>query len=451
MLVCLASLANLGCKKYLDKKSSTGITVPTTLPDMQALLDNATNMNRQRTPTFGEASADDYFLLPADYETQTERDQNVYKWIPYENYGWPNDWSSCYVPVYNSNYCLEQIQKIQPTLQNQQAWNNVKGSALFYRAYYFLQLAWTFAKAYDTDSAFIDPGIALRQTSDINVKSVRANISETYERIIEDAEESIAYLPDLPVHVNRPSKAAAYGLLARTYLSMRVYDSAFKYADLCLNIQHELMDYNGDPDIIGSFNDAESPFKLFNKETIFYTEMGYDITPISPFYAKVDTILLALYADDDLRKKAFFAPYSGYLQFKGSYTQDMWTPFTGLATDEVYLIRAECYARKNDKTNALRDLNALLIKRYKSISFKPITATDNKEALKVILSERRKELLYRGLRFQDIKRLNKEGAGIIQKRLIAGQSFILYPNDPRYALPIPKEVIDNSGMSQNTY
>ncbi|HEX5154287.1 MAG TPA: RagB/SusD family nutrient uptake outer membrane protein [Parafilimonas sp.] len=439
-----------GCKKYLDKKSSTGVTVPVTLYDLQALLDNSGDMNRQRTPTLGEASADDYFLLQSDYDIQFERDQYLYKWIPYDNYRWPNDWSYAYLPIYNSNYCLEQIEKISIDDENKAAWDNIKGSALFFRAYYFLQLVWTFSKAYDADSAGKDLGVALRLSSDFNVPSVRASVQESYDKILSDARECISYLPQLPVHVFRPSKAAAYGLLARAYLSMRIYDSAYKYADLCMGIKKDLINYNGDADIILPFDDYNSPFKRFNKETLFYTEMCFDANPINIYYAKMDTVLYSSYANNDLRKTAFFTPYNGYQQFKGNYSQDGYVAFTGIATDEMYLIRAECSARAGDKDAALADLNTLLAKRYNA-SYVPVTANDAAEALNKILVERRKELTFRGLRFIDIKRLNKEGTNIVPTRVVSGVTYTLPPNDNRYALPLPKVVIDQSGMQQNVY
>lgn len=55
----------------------------------------------------------------------------------------------------------------------------------------------------------------------------------------------------------------------------------------------------------------------------------------------------------------------------------------------------------------------------------------------------------RGLRWMDIKRLNKEDYKINLTRNVLGQAYILTPNDPRYALPIPEDIILSSGMPQN--
>lgn len=97
----------------------------------------------------------------------------------------------------------------------------------------------------------------------------------------------------------------------------------------------------------------------------------------------------------------------------------------------------------------MADLNALLKQRYKSGTFLPLTATDNNDALSKILVERQKELVMRGTRWTDIKRLNKMGAGITLRRNINGQLFTLPPNDNRYALALPDDIITLSGMKQN--
>ncbi|KAA9040828.1 RagB/SusD family nutrient uptake outer membrane protein [Ginsengibacter hankyongi] len=253
-------------------------------------------MNEFATPSFGEASCDNYFEPIDIYSSGDDGSKATYTWQPHD-YIAPNDWSSAYLPVYNSNYCLETLDNIPMSASNEATWKNVKGSALFFRAYYFGQLAWVYAKAYDKSTASTDLGIALRLTSDFNVTSTRATVEETYKKIVADTKESVMYLPELPVHSYRPSKAAAYGLLARTYLSMRQYDSAFKYADLCLALQNSLLNYND-----GSINATSFvPFQRFNKEIIFYTSMnGLNITPL---YSRADTTLYDSYSDSDRRKQ----------------------------------------------------------------------------------------------------------------------------------------------------
>jgi hypothetical protein len=122
-----------------------------------------------------------------------------------------------------------------------------------------------------------------------------------------------------------------------------------------------------------------------------------------------------------------------------------------LATDEIYLIRGECYARAGNKDAALTDLNTLMIKRWKNNgTWVPFTATDANDALGKILTERRKELCFRGTRWSDLRRSNKEAQfAITLTRVVNLQTYTLPPNDQRYVLPLPPDVIRLTGMPQN--
>jgi tetratricopeptide (TPR) repeat protein len=439
------------CKKYLDKKPDLSTVSPVTLTDAQALLDYSTKMNRNVTPSSIEASADDYFLLSSSYNSYNQALQDAYVWKNYHD-NFPNDWSSCYQPVYVANYCLELTKKIKEDASNKLLWENVHGSALFYRSYYFLELLMTYTKAYDEVTSKKDLGIALRQTSDFNDPSVRANLQDCYDLITTDLKTASGELPGLPAHVQRPSACAAYGLLARTYLLMNQFDSALKYANLSLSIKHDLIDYNMTPcsdcDITGSITSSSNVFKKYNSETVFYTEMNGNITTHSASRALIDTTLYASYGDDDLRRSAFFTASNGYHKFKGSYTRSS-TFFTGITTAEMYLISAECYARLNDVDNAMEQLNTLLLNRISSGNFIPVTASDQADALNTILEERRKELIFRGLRWSDIKRYNEMGASITLHRIIDGVTYTLGPNANYYALPLPDDIIRITGMAQN--
>jgi hypothetical protein len=134
---------------------------------------------------------------------------------------------------------------------------------------------------------------------------------------------------------------------------------------------------------------------------------------------------------------------------KGSYGGNS-IRFTGLATDEIYLIRAECHARKGDAISAMKDLNALLEKRWKSTDWVPFTAGNANDALNKILIERRKELCFRGIRWNDLRRLNMDPQfSMTLQRTINSQTYTLPSNDPKYVLPIPIGVILLNNIEQN--
>lgn len=443
----------LSCNKYLDKKSNTALVTPNeSLSDLQALLDGP-GMFKNSTPSLGELSTDEYFLTDNLYKTAesiSAGSQKLYTWRYYPATVGGNDWSECYSSVYVSNLVLDNLEKIQRNPSNAEVFDNVKGSALFYRSYYFLELLWNYAKAYDKATAAKDWGIALRTTSDFNVISVRSSNQEGYNKVISDVKLSIGLLPDYALLPTRPSKTAAYGLLARCYLSMGDFQNCLLYTDSALSLNDQLMNYNGDPDIIGPI-DSKAIFKKFNKEIIFYSEMNnQQFLWNTNIFSSIDTTLYDSYGDLDLRKRAyFFTNGNSYMSYKGSYALKYTNLFSGIATDELLLSRAECYIRLGNVDKGLKDINRLLSKRYETGNFIPLQISDAKEALRVLLKERQKELIMRGLRWMDIKRLNKLGENIVLSRIIQNQVYSLAPNSVIYALPIPEDIIKLTGMPQN--
>ncbi|MGY0036939.1 RagB/SusD family nutrient uptake outer membrane protein [Pedobacter sp. NJ-S-72] len=124
--------------------------------------------------------------------------------------------------------------------------------------------------------------------------------------------------------------------------------------------------------------------------------------------------------------------------------------FDGLAVDELYLIRAEAYARVGNAASAINDLNVLLKSRWSTGKYVDIVATTADDALLKVITERRKELTMRGLRWSDLRRLNKDSKfSKTLSRTAQGITYTLPPNDLRYTLLIPQEVISNSPIAQN--
>jgi len=447
IVLCTAMLLNLSCKKYLEVKSNAKLVIPHTLSDVQGLLDDANLMNLRLTPSFGEASSDDFFLTVNSYNALSVRAQEAYTWKP-TPYRHANDWSLAYTSVFNSNLCLELLESIDRTPANSSQWDNAKGSALFYRSFYFLMLTNQHGLAFDEKNSGNDLGIALRTSSNFNVPSVRSSVSDCYQKIIEDATLALTLLPDYPQHVMRPSKGAAAALLSRCFLYRHEYETSLKYTLEALKFNSKLMDYNGDSDLLALSSTV--PIKKFNKETIWYAELSSNFGVNNTTNSRVDTALYASYNINDLRRTAFFRASAPYQQFKGNYTASGTIYFSGLATDELYLNSAECKAWLNDLSGAMETLNILLKSRWRNtVPFSPVTATDKSDAIRKIREERRKELLMRGLRFADLKRYNKEGANIILRRVLGSQVFTLAPDSRYYALPLPTDIIESTGMPQN--
>lgn len=439
ILPLLFALAS--CKKFLDEKSNRSIAIAETLADQQSLLDHYQVLN-QADGNSAEISATDFYLTDTDFSSRLENERNMYTWQR-TNIFLPelNEWSNNYRGVYRANSVIENLEKIPRTSSNASQWDNVNGQAYYYRAKNILKSLFVWAPAYDVASAGTDLGVPLRTGSDFNVPSIRSTVDEGYAKVLSDLLVSVRCLPPVAVHVMRPSKAAAYGMMARALLTMRRYNEAFLYADSSLRLKNELMDFN-------TLNAAAPlPIPQFNVEVLhdsFFTGV-----PLSNVRAKTDPQLFARYEANDLRKTVFFNDNkNGTYGFKGSY-EGFTTFFAGVAVDEVLLIRAECLARINRLPEALTDLNKLLRNRYKKNTFVDRQSADQAAVITMVLNERRKELLMRGLRWADVKRLNKEGAGISLTRTVNGKSYTLSPNSSGFVLPIPELVIEASGMPQN--
>lgn len=437
-------LTQSSCQKFLDVKPDKTLVVPQTLADCQALADDYYNMNSS-SPTAGEVTSDDYYVNSNDYSAlSVQRDQQNYIWQK-DAVTYDGDWFSPYVAVYESNLILETLSQIPISATNAQQWNNIKGAALFYRAFAFSQLLPLYTKPFNKSTASNTPGIVLKLNTSISEKLTRATLQQCYDQVLQDLQIASHLLPAVASKTTRPVKAAAFGLLARVYLQTGNYQLGADFADSCLSVTPKLLDYNT------LDTTSQTPIPIFNSETIYYSNSpGTSI--LSPPICRIDSDLYRSYATNDLRRLIYFTNnFDGTYSFQGGYDGIGYgTFFTGIATDEIYLTRAESLARLGQVDPAMADLNELLKKRYKTGTFTALSAGSADAAIKLILKERRKELLFRGLRWPDLRRLNQDPEfQVILTRNLNNVTYNLPPNDPRYVQLIPQEVISQSGIIQN--
>lgn len=429
------------CSDFLDEKSDMKLTIPNTLEDNQALLDRLADVMTNFAQS-GMSSSDDFYLTDADYNGLSyDEDKRLYTWQPdyvSTNQGNGNDWLYCYRAIFIANSVLYNLKNYN--IANAE---NVRGQALVIRAARYLDATQVWCPAYDEATADHEMGLPLRLDPDMNLPSARATLRETYAQIIKDLNEAFPLLPAKQVSVTRPSKASALAYLARVYLLMGSYENALSYAMQTLEVQNTLMDFN-------SLNVSDSyPIKDLNPEVIVRASIRTS-GPSRGATAKVPQSLYNSYNDNDLRKAIFFRLNTDQtVLFRGNYTGNISGKFCSVAVDEVYLIVAESYARKGSYQQAMDYLNALLLTRYKSGTYTDLKANDATEALEIIKTERRKELLFRGLRWMDLKRYNRDGENITLTRTVLGQTYTLKPNDLRYAIAIPEDIIQLSGITQN--
>jgi hypothetical protein len=436
-------------KKFLEEKVSSNYELADNLTALASLLNNEDLMSE--TPVLGEQSADDYYMTEDFYDGLPPIDKNAYLWKKdiFEGKTDIPDWNIPYKQIFACNLALEGLRNITPGDLHQQEWNEIKGGALFLRSYAFFNLLQVFAMGFD--STYADKknlGIPMPLKANTETIPARSTINETYHQIINDLDTAVNLVPGavLPSARNKPNKPAVFALLARIYLSMHNYTQARACADSSLHYQNHLIDYNN-PN-----SPTRYPFAAINEEVIYQSHL---ISTNNVIQGKaipgtiIDSTLYSYYDSNDLRPKLYFTNGPWGPIYNGGYTGKAFA-FSGLATDENYLIRAECNARLDHLDSAMADLNRLLQQRYKTGTAPRYTPASKKETIELILKERRKELIFRGIRWPDIKRLNKEEAlKIVPKRSLKGQSYALLPLSNNYALPLPDDALLENVIIQN--
>lgn len=441
-LLCTSVSCLVSCTKFLDEKSDKSLSLPKSLTDLQALLDAYGDMNEVYSYA-GEEASDDYFLSTKNWQGIANQDTR-------NNYIWNDDaklnsaWIAPYKVIFVCNTVLEEVEEVNSKNQEQD-YQRIKGTALFFRAFAHYEVASLFAPVYAPDN--IDKlGIPVRLATAVEDDTPRSTVGHTYGQIIVDLKTAIDLLPVSTAYKNRPTKRTAYSLLARIYLAMSDYANALDASNQALSFGKELLDYNA-VDL-----NLAAPFSLQNEEIIWLAGSNSVSPLLAPARCRIDTVLYASYTANDLRKKAFFTKnLDGYYTFKGTYdSRVQGYLFKGLAVNELYLIKAECEIRTGNTVEGLKTLAILLRHRYETGLYPVDSGLSRDKALQFVLDERRKELPFRGLRWSDLKRLNLvESSAKTLVRKLDQQVYQLSPNDLRYVFLIPNNVIMIAGFPQN--
>jgi len=435
-----------GCQKFLAKPANASDQQARTVADFQAIMDNNA-MIQNVTPGLGPMYVDDYMVSPAAQSALDAFSIGIYTWQPSMlGSNFLLSWSHPYTAINSCNEVLAELPALADLDSADEAARQfVLGQAYFLRAFAYYQLEETFGHPYRVDSAAFDHGVPLRLSENVLPQVGRATVAAVYEQIVADLGKAAPLLPaavqtDNP---NRACRAAAYALLAKVWLTRMDYAQAAANAGMSLSLCNELIDYN----TVDSTNPHPFP-QTGNSEVLFQcTADNYPLQYMST--TLVDSNLYRMYDPDDLRRPIFFLRSSSGYRFKGQYS-GLFYLFGGIAVDEVYLIRAESRARNGDLTGAMDDVNTLMAKRWRAGRFTPFIAATRDAALRIVLAEKRKETLFREVRFYDLRRLNQDPAyADTMSRAYGGSTYTLLPGSPRYAFPIPQQEIDLDGEVQN--
>jgi len=446
LLGIYAVMALSACNKYLDI-APKGFTTLTTVTNYDQWLNDANKLGASATTELnqlGDNVDNVNIILPA-----TSSSNLVYLWAAQFTTDVkisPVFWGAHYANINSYNTVLEGVDKATDGTEAMK--RSLKAEALLGRAFEYFYLINLYGKPYDAATAATDLGVPFVTSNDVSQKvPPRSTVKEVYDRMIADIN---AALPDLPKDNSknrmRGSVQAAYSVLARIYLTMRNYTEASKNAQLALQTAVPntltMIDYRiAIPVSIVSL--SIRPDAIYARRLL-----GYEIPELA---------FMKTFDSKDLRLKVF---YSGARTTRGTFTygtlftgnSGLSNTNTGTSLQEMKLIIAEAAARAGDVNTALGHLNDIRMMRFNTADYQPLQSTDKDQILAWVFRERSFELPYAGLRWFDMRRLDKENRMPVVNRYNAQNSVIatLPQQAAAYTLQIPNAVLlFNPEMPQN--
>ncbi|HSC38618.1 MAG TPA: RagB/SusD family nutrient uptake outer membrane protein, partial [Chitinophagaceae bacterium] len=359
------------------------------------------------------------------------------------------DWSVAYQNIYIFNTVINGVQDSKGGDQTLK--NTVYAEALVHRAFTYFTLVNLYSKAYNASTAANDMGVPVLLEAKLFVDLTRPSVQKVYDQILSDLQTALPLLP-VKQDVNfRPSKAAAYALLAKTHLFMRHFNEASAFADSSLALSSDLNDYKN----FVATTPFNFPSQYLDKEVLFRKIPRLTLNTI-----QLSPSLLNLLGTADLRYKLFvksgnnFSPAftgSGYWprdKYSGGYPDKV---AVGLTVSETWLIKAECLARTGKGSDALTILNNFRKMRFATADYTSLTAASDAEALALVINERRLEFFGSGLRWLDQRRLSLDPQfAQSYTRVFDNVTYKLDPNSNQYVFPLANLLIAQSPeMQQN--
>lgn len=389
-------------------------------------------------------------------------------------------WEEAYHGIYSANVVIDAINDNASADLLQ-----IKGENLFLRAFMHYDLARSFSRPYSQDPEQ-NLGVMIRDNTDVNALPPRSTVKETYDFIVKDLLKAAKLMtvekPDIYA-----SQEVGWALLARVYLYLGENNKAIEYADSVINSgRYHLLP----TDKFGSYftmlpeNNPETIFAIkltpdenMGKQAIgsLYTRDGWGEIFASPPYLKLlyqnpnDERIKFLDPDYILDGNGNKIPYpsdpSGYqVSKRGGYSKYYILKYTNeggipllsspvvLRLAEMYLIKAEAFAKLGENENAI-DMVNIIRKRAGLHDDQLYTVNDLKghsSVLDVVLDEDRLEFAWEGHRSFDLFRNNKPLDRSYNPDVGWSGPKIVQPTSNAIVLFIPEsEIALNQNLVQN--
>ena len=421
-IVIVVSLAS--CKKIIEAEPThqlDGSTRFTSIEDFDFALTGAYALFR--SGNYYGSGSNAFVNLPdmlSDNLNETSESLGNYQTL--SNWTYAEDepniaatWQAGYRIISQANLVLRDIDDFAAS--DEGAVNRIKAQALAIRAMVHFDLLRYWVEDYDRNST--KPGIPYITVFDYEQKPSRGTVKETYDHIEADLQEARTLLNNgLDKTINASGRAyiditGVNAILARVSLYSNQLDNAIQYSTLVIN-SIPLATRTNFPNIWTDASTSEVIWSVsFNAGEGRIGDPVYFVPNNRSSYRPNPTLMTLYDQANDIRYSSYFQVRSNrlvlskYLAKAAQISKpDGITNFKAFRTGEMYLIRAEAYARKGgaNEVLALADLNTLRAARIAGFVAGIETGT---ALLNAIALERRKELISEGHRWFDLKRTTK--------------------------------------------
>lgn len=386
-------------------------------------------------------------------ENSTGRGVATYRWQYDGTSGTiTQEWGSNYKTIDMVNRALKYVDGVKTKPSEETLRKQYKGELIALRAYCHFELLRNFASKYENSAM----GVPYMETSVVSRPS-RLSFGATIAKIKTDLIAAKALIPSSFDDKTRITLNAVSAIQARVALYEKNWDDALKYSTEVIEAA-ALASKSNFPLIWTDKSNDEVIWKL--KRVAGEDRLGdfyYDRDDIV-LYAPAFELINSFDKDNDIRYAAYIrfddsrgagsSEYSVNKYLEGSIGSTNLTDVKLYRTGEMYLIRAEAYAGKNNLPLATQDLNSLRAARIDG--YTDVTFADIPSFMNAIVLERYKELAFEGHRFFDLRRNNLPITREPADATNALGSVTLSSANKEYVYPIPNEEIKaNSNVIQN--